>query len=320
MRYRNRSSFPIERKGGVVVVLASNTAGGTGGVKIPDPPVRHQQLIVTLYGLYSREPGSALPVAALVALLGDLGYDAPGVRSAVYRLKTKNVLRSTKLDGVAAYELSRSVQTIFAEGDRRIFSERGEDPTREWLLALFSVPESQRHLRHQLRTLLTSLGFGTVASGVWIASSGVADRAKDMLHQRELDDFVEFFRGGFLANGDMSEKIATWWDLEEIDTLLAAFLQDYEHADTAWADIVGQDPAEALRSASPELCRDAFRFYIPMLTLWRRLPYRAPDLPLEHLPDGWKEPIARRTFARTHRLIGPLAARHARRIVSSHRA
>lgn len=295
------------------------TDGAGSGIAVPAPAVRHQQLIVTLYGLYSREPGGALPVAALVDLLGDLGYDEPGVRSAVSRLKAKDVLRSTRIAGVAAYELSESAQRAFAEGDRRIFAEQHDDGPHEWLLAVFSVPESRRHLRHQLRSLLTGLGFGIVASGVWVASSRVVDRARERLAEQGLDEFVEFFRGDYVVAGDLRAKVAQWWDLTEIDALMAEWLAAYGDADRLWGDVLGDHPAEALRGATPEVCRDAFRFYVPMLTLWRRLPYRSPDLPLEYLPDGWREPLARRAFARTHRLIAPLAARHAQAVLARHR-
>lgn len=290
---------------------------GATGVRIPAPAVRHQQLIVTLYGLYSREPGSALPVAALVALLGDLGYDAPGVRSAVSRLKAKGVLRSTRRDGVAAYELSGSLQTVFAEGDQRIFSDRRDNGSHDWLLALFSVPESQRHLRHRLRSLLTGLGFGTVGSGAWIATADVLDRTRERLGKEGLEDFVEFFRGDYLFSGDVRRKVAQWWDLESIDALFGEFLDDYAAAGQEWAAVIGEEPAEAMRDEG--VCLDAFHFYVPMLTVWRRLPYRDPNLPLDYMPDGWKEPEARRVFVSTHRLLAPLAARHAQRIIANHR-
>ncbi|WP_417221288.1 PaaX family transcriptional regulator C-terminal domain-containing protein [Arthrobacter sp.] len=295
-------------------MTTGTVADATAGAGIPAPVVRHQQLIVTLFGLYCREPGTALPVASLVALLGDLGYDAPGVRSAVSRLKAKGVLRSTRSNGVAAYELSESLQTVFAEGDQRIFAERRDDGDRAWLLALFSVPEAQRHLRHRLRSVLSGLGFGTVSAGVWIASSGVADRARERLAAQGLDHFVEFFRGDYLFDGDVRAKVATWWDLEAIDELIGDFLNIYADADQAWQRRLGTQATDAA-AADDETCRDAFRYYIPLLTLWRQLPYRDPDLPLEYLPAGWREPAARRAFTGAHRLIAPLAERHARQVI-----
>lgn len=300
----------------MIGVEVSRQTTGTG---IPIPAARHQQLIVTIFGLYSRHPGSALPVSALVGLLGDLGYDGPGVRSAVSRLKAKGVLHSTRMGRMAAYELSESLQAVFEEGDQRIFAEHREDGDHDWLLALFSVPETQRHLRHKLRTTLVGLGFGTVTSGVWIASASVADRARERLAAQGLGQFVEFFSGAYLYDGDVRSKVATWWDLEAIDGLIGEFLDVYSGADLAWTDRLGDDPVAAALAADDETCRDAFRYYIPMLTLWRRLPYRDPNLPLEYLPEGWREPEARRAFARTHRLIAPLAERHALSLTATHR-
>ncbi|KRF09329.1 PaaX family transcriptional regulator [Arthrobacter sp. Soil782] len=306
-------------------MITHEDAGQTSGENIPNPVVRHQQLIVTLFGLYCRTPGNSLPVASLVSLLGDLGYDAPGVRSAVSRLKAKGILRSTRAGGVAAYNLSESQQTIFAEGDRRIFAEQREDGEHDWLLALFSVPEAQRHLRHRLRTILAGLGFGTVTSGVWIASASIAERARANLARHELDQFVEFFRGDYLFAGDVRDKVATWWNLEAIDALIGEFLDVYSGADVAWTQRLDQNMAPGRETAhdhepDEELCRDAFRYYVPMLTLWRRLPYRDPNLPLEYLPEWWREPEARRVFSRTHQIIAPLAERHAATIIARHRS
>lgn len=285
-----------------------------------DPPalaVRHHQLIVTLFGLYSRSSDSALPVASLISLLGDLGYDAPGVRSAVSRLKSKGVLRSTRHGGPAAYQLDESLETVFAEGDQRIFSDERHEAPDDWLLALFSIPESQRPLRHRLRTQLTSLGFGTVSSGAWIASASIAERARRVLEEEGTAEFVEFFQGRHLFTGDKRAKVAQWWDLDTIDALFQGFLDHYADADRRWARALDDIAAADHSWVSDEVCLQAFCFYVPMLTLWRRLPYRDPNLPPEYMPDDWKEPEARRVFVATHRLLAPLAARHAQRALTA---
>lgn len=282
---------------------------------MPAPPVRHQQLIVTIYGLYGRSSGDALPVSVLISMLGDLGYDAPGVRSSVSRLKAKGVLKSVRQDGVAKYELSDTVLDVFREGDRRIFAADRSTELESWVLAVFSVPESMRNRRHQLRSELSGLGFGSVASGVWIAPAQVLDQARERLASRGLVQFVDFFRGDYLFEGPMRPKVAEWWDLKAIDEQFAEFLDLYEGAGDLWTGLVGDDPGAALANSTAELRRDAFRYYIPMLTLWRRFPYRDPNLPLEYLPKGWRGPAVRETFQGVHRLAAPLAAAHAHELI-----
>ena len=285
---------------------------------IPRPPILHQQVIVSLFGLYSRTPGTAMPVAALVSLLGDLGYDEQGVRSAVSRLKAKEILHSSPVGRVAAYELTDSLRSTFSEGDERIFAESLADSPHDWVLALFSVPEAQRNLRHKLRKVLTGLGYGTVASGMWIANGRFMKQTQERLADHGLSEYVEFFRGDYLSEGDMKDQVAHWWDLAQVDELLAEFLDLYGDARDIWTDLVGEDPASAFRNATPEQCRDAFRYYVPMLTMWRRLPYKDPNLPAEYMPTGWKEPAARQAFVYTHRLISPLAELHARKVIHAH--
>lgn len=277
----------------------------------PAAHVRIQQLIITIFGLYSRDPGNALPVSVLIEMLGDLGYDAPGVRSAVSRLKAKGVLESVKTDRTSRYKLSDQIMDVFFEGDQRIFAAEAARPTNGWALAVYSVPEPQRNRRHQLRTELAALGFGSVASGVGIAPAAVLDKAKSRLESKDLIQFVEFFRGDHVMEGSVSGKVSQWWDLDALSAQFAEFLAVYGSAHESWAARIGNDPGLALADSTTEVRREAFRSYVPMLTLWRRFPYRDPSLPLNYLPEGWQGPAARGAFLSTHLLIAPLAAAYA---------
>ncbi len=98
--------------------LAAVPAGGSAAPRLTP---RHQQLIVTIYGLYGRSNGGALPVSVLISMLDDLGVESSGVRSSVSRLKRRGVLESVKQGGVAAYRLAPNQEDVFQEGDRRIF-------------------------------------------------------------------------------------------------------------------------------------------------------------------------------------------------------
>lgn len=277
---------------------------------IPSPPVRHQRLIVTIFGTYCRGDRRAIPVSTLISMLGDLGYDAPGVRSAVSRLKAKGILRSVRGGGPARYEPAESVLDIFEEGDERIFAREEHGVADGWVLAVFSVPESMRDRRHNLRSELSRMGFGVVAPGVWIASAAMRDVARARLRALGLDEFVEFFVGDHLTTGDMRAKVASWWDLGALDGLYAEFLGYYGRAVEDWTSRLEREGVVGSDDAPAHVRRDAFRYLVPMLTVWRRFPYRDPHLAAELLPPDWKGIEAHRVLLGAHEILAPMSAAH----------
>jgi phenylacetic acid degradation operon negative regulatory protein len=227
-----------------------------------------RHLIVTVYGLYSRSDGGWLSVATLIELLAALSVDEPAVRSSISRLKRRGILVARRHGGAAGYELSDEALAILREGDERIFRRARATLADGWMLAVFSVPEAERHKRHVLRSQLTRLGFGTAAPGVWIAPAHLHDATADMLRRLELDSYADLFRGDHLAFGDLTAKVRAWWDLDELERQYRAFL-------------------DAHTPQRPAAGREAFAGYVRLLTDWRRLPYLDPGLPAELLPDDW---------------------------------
>ena len=263
---------------------------------------RLAQLIVSLFGLYARAEGNWLSVASVVALMAGLGADGQAVRSSVSRLKRRDVLRSERRDGAAGYSLTGPTLEILAEGDVRIF-ERARATTGDgWLVVVFSVPESERDKRHALRTTLTRLGFGTAAPGVWVAPGSVAAEARQTLERRGLAGYVDIFGGEYLAFGDPRSKVRAWWDLDELTELYADFLRRYR-------------PELERVSAHGTTPETAFRCYVPMLTQWRRLPYRDPGLPLSLLPAGWNGVTAGDLFGELNDALRAPAREHAMAVV-----
>src|SRR5215472_936364 len=155
----------MERKLSQAVAVAAMAVTGSAGSETLGAQTQGAQpraLIVTVYGLYARQTGGWMSIASLVDLLARCGVDEPSVRSAIFRLKRRGLLLAARHGGVAGYALSDEARLIMDEGDRRIFERRRATMADGWVLAVFSVPESDRHQRHQLRSQLSRLGFGTV--------------------------------------------------------------------------------------------------------------------------------------------------------------
>jgi len=263
------------------------------------PELAPRRLILSLYGLYARPEGNWLSVAALVSLMEDLGVDSAAVRSSVSRLKKRGVLDAVRRDGSAGYALSEDALAVLRAGDERIWSRPRATAADGWLVVVFSVPEAERDKRHVLRSLLTRLGFGTAAPGVWVAPGTSYDETLAALERRGLAAYTEFFRGDYLGVGDVSTRMAEWWDLDALVDLYDAF--DDTHR-----------PLLGLRDPTPH---EAFTAYVPMLTEWRQLPYLDPGLPLEHLPGDWPGIEAAELFASLDSRLRDDAHTHAHAIV-----
>ncbi|MFJ8648249.1 PaaX family transcriptional regulator C-terminal domain-containing protein [Streptomyces sp. NPDC093546] len=251
-----------------------------------------RSLIVSLYGAYGRTPDNApLPVAELIRLLAVLGVDAPSVRSSVSRLKRRGLLEPRRTaDGAAGYALSADARQLLDDGDRRIYAAGEPSEEEGWVLAVFSVPEAERHKRHLLRSRLGRLGFGTAAPGVWIAPAALYEEARHTLTRLHLDPYVDLFRGEHLGFAPTAEAVGRWWDLAAIAKLYEEFLDLHGPVLRTWST----------REPSPE---QAYRDYLLALDSWRRLPYADPGLPAALLPAGWPGGRAAAVFGGLHGLL-----------------
>ncbi|GAY07265.1 PaaX family transcriptional regulator C-terminal domain-containing protein [Pseudonocardia sp. N23] len=265
--------------------------GGGGGAGQPG------RLILTVYGLYARERGGWLPIAGLVRLLAECGVNVQAVRSAIHRLKRRGLVDAQRRAGTAGYALTPGAYGLLAEGDVRIFGHARGALDDGWVLVVFSVPDTERAKRHQLRSTLTRLGFGTVSPGTWIAPRHLQDATIEALERAGLTGFTQVFAGPHVAGGDMADLVSAWWDLDGLQELYADFLDRFEPAGTRWLGGTGDDAR-------------AFVDLVDMLTTWRRLPYADPGLPLDLLPPGWNGQRAQELFSALSARLREPAASH----------
>jgi phenylacetic acid degradation operon negative regulatory protein len=298
----------------VTAVAETNEPGG----EVAARSARLRHLIVTIYGLYARSGGGWLSIAVLIRLLADLGVDEPAVRSAISRLKRRGILLARRQDGSAGYQLSADALAILREGDARIFRRRRATLADGWLLAVFSVPESERHRRHVLRSELARLGFGMVAPGVWIVPAHPQDATAETLRRLGLDSYADLFHADHLAFGDPAAKVRRWWDLDELERRYRAFVQAHEPTLRRWEQESASGTAGTARTAGTAGTaggRDAFADYVRALTDWRRLPYSDPGLPAELLPSDWIGIRAAAAFFTLRSLLEEPARAYVRQII-----
>jgi phenylacetic acid degradation operon negative regulatory protein len=255
-------------------------------------------LIVTIYGLYAREAGGWLGVGSLIRLMAEVGVDESAVRSSISRLKRRGILVAQRMHGTAGYALSDHARGILLEGDRRIFERPRAASDDGWLVAVFSVPESERDKRHLLRTRLSWLGFGTVASGVWIAPAHVEPQVRDVLSSSRLTEYVDLFRAHYVAFRPEPHQVTSWWDLDGLERMYEEFVSTHRPVLTRW------------RRRRRDNDAAAFADYVQVLTHWRRLPYLDPGLPPDLLPADWRGSQAADVFFELNDRLASAAHRH----------
>jgi phenylacetic acid degradation operon negative regulatory protein len=292
-------------------------------------PPRPRALIVTIYGLYARQTDGWLSVASLIRLMAGLGADEPAVRSSISRLKRRGILESRRVGGAAGYGLSAAGREALAEGDRRIFGRPRARLSDGWLLAVFSVPESQRQQRHALRARLTWLGFGTVSAGVWIAPGHLAGETRQVLQRTGLAGYVALFRADYLAFGDVADLVGQWWDLDRLQRMYQEFRDEYEPLLRSWpaaaggtdggdgSDGEGGGDGAGGSDGTGGSDSEAFAAYVRVLTDWRRLPFLDPGLPAELLPAQWHGTHAADLFAGLRARLDEPARRHVLAVTGS---
>ena len=236
-------------------------------------------LIVTFAGLYLREIGGWIAVADLIKLLEVAGQSPPAVRQALVRLKSRGFLAAARQGGQAGYRLTAVGLGDLSVGDARIFRYGEAEESDGWVLAVFSVPEHARSERHQLRSQLGWLGFGTVSAGVWVAPAQLTHRARSHIQDLGLGGYVTWFTARTLE-----PDVGQWWDLDRLDGLYRTFLGHWESV--ALAGKSAGRPGAAMAS------------YLILVDEWRQFPRIDPGLPGALLPPDWPGRRAFEVFAR----------------------
>ncbi|GAA2409147.1 PaaX family transcriptional regulator C-terminal domain-containing protein [Actinomadura vinacea] len=252
-----------------------------------------RSLLLTVLGEFALPAGQPVWTAAFLEALGLLGVEEKAVRQALARSATEGWLAGERHGRRTRWHLTPSGRRLLTDGTERIygFGRPMEDWDARWLLVLAGVPETNRKLRHLLRTRLAWNGLGNLAPGVWVTPHPEREGdVRDMLEEIGVAETSTLFVGRL---GDLTEarRVARQaWNLDEIEPAYEDFL-----------DAVG-----ALR---PSDDAETFAAHTRLVQEWRRFPFLDPGLPVELLPEGWTGARAFALFHERHDAWRPAADR-----------
>jgi phenylacetic acid degradation operon negative regulatory protein len=262
-----------------------------------------RSLLMTMLGEFVLPRGGSVWTQALVSALALFGIEHKSARQALARTAAEGLLASERVGRQVRWSLTPPGQRLLSEGARRIYS-FGRDEVEwdgRWLLLLVSVPESQRDLRHRIRTQLNWAGFGSPAAGVWVSPHPSQQaEGQRILADAGMDSSAMSFVASYGQLGSQDMLVARSWDLGALEQRYEDFIDEF----------TGLNPAtgEAALQAQTRLVHE-----------WRRFPFLDPRLPAQLLPDNWSGVKATDLFHARHADWHPAAQRHWERLTGDRR-
>lgn len=264
--------------------------------------MKPRSIVFDLFGDYIRYDGGEVRLRALTTLLDSFEVGENTVRVVMGRLRKEGWFDTRREGRETVYVLNDKSWRLLDEGRERIFKRMADAWDRRWHMVIYSVPESDRPMREELRKELSWLGFGPLAASTWISP------------RNRLREVEEHFAG----------KDAIRLDLLSCQS--SGLAQDREMAARCWdLDALNRDYGELLRSYRPRMADYRAQRLAPQRALvermrlthdYRMFPFRDPDLPEELVPAGWRGAEAHELFVEAHELLREPAERFFREVVT----
>lgn len=255
---------------------------GPGGRRRETGLASARSLLLTVLGEFVLPADGPVWTGALVGALGAVGVEEKAARQALSRTAAEDLLVAERDGRRVRWHLTAAGTRLLADGTERIygFGRAVERWDGRWLVLAVSVPETQRQLRHRLRTRLTWAGLGSPLPGLWVTP----DPGKEpevAAAVAELGVEAYSFTGGYGLVGDQQRVVRSAWQLDEVEQRYADFLATF-------ADPAVDGPA------------GAFATQVSLVQAWRRFPFLDPALPAPLLPATWPGPAAAALFHARH--------------------
>jgi phenylacetic acid degradation operon negative regulatory protein len=258
---------------------------------------RPQFLLLNFFGLHLLGRDAAVYSGSIIEVLDRVGVSEQAVRSTLTRMVGRGLLTRHRQGRRVYFGLTARAITVLEDGKRRIWGTGAvnRDWDGNWTLVGFSLPDTRRSDRHDLRSRLIWAGFGMLQNGLWIAP-GTQD-ASEIIEELGLAENVSVFTAQHAKPTESADLVHKAFDTDVIAARYEAFLARWDTADPL-----------------PSLPDDLVRRLL-LHTEWLQLVRQDPHLPAEHLKEDWPAIRAERLFRRLDEQIRDAATRTAAELV-----
>ncbi|HEY0485348.1 MAG TPA: PaaX family transcriptional regulator C-terminal domain-containing protein [Mycobacteriales bacterium] len=253
-----------------------------------------RSLLLTVLGEFVYPRGTPVWTSVLVDALGLLGVEEKSARQALARTAGEGLLAPSRHGRRAQWGLTAHGSGLLEEGTRRIYGFLRSEPEWDgrWLVLTVAIPETQRKLRHRLRTRLTWAGLGSPAPGLWVSPHASKEpEIAAVIAELGVADHAYAWVGPTAPFADERRLVTEAWSLADVESRYSDFLAQF-------SDAVPEDGA------------DTFVRQVRLIQQWRRFPFLDPALPAALLDHEWPGLRAAEVFHRRHDAWHATAQRH----------
>src|SRR3984893_7217278 len=271
------------------VYMTHNNAHARRG----NPGVKPRAIVWDLFGDHLRYvQDGVVPMRVLNQLLEVFGVGESTTRVVLSRMRREGWFTTSREGRQTSYALTGRSIAMLDEGRARIF-DRGRDAWDGiWRTVIYAVPEDSRGERDRVRRTLAWHGFGPLAAATWISPHPRLETVRDALADLSATR-MDRLESRALSRAADREMAFRCWDLDGLGRDYVELISGYEQLPGA---------AELAALPGPE----ALRRQVELVSSYRALPFRDPDLPAALLPEGWPGRRAHALFTAAHdALHGP---------------
>lgn len=228
---------------------------------------RPKSVMLTFLGIHLLGRETAIYSGSVIDVFARVGVSEEAVRSTLTRMAGSGLLTRHRNGRKVYFGLSARLAAVLEDGRRRIWETGAVNRAADsgWTLVAFSMPDTRRGDRHDLRRQLTWAGFGLLQNGLWVAP-GVRDAAA-IVEQLGVDGHVTVFTAQPAKPTEAAELVRKAFDTATIASRYHDFLEKWDAGDPAFPD---------------DLTRQ-----LMLHSDWLHVVRRDPHLPAGHLPRDW---------------------------------
>ena len=261
-------------------------------------PMHANSLLLSIYGDTISPRSEHIWLGSLIKLVEPVGINQRLVRTSVFRLSEKGILKSMQSGRRSYYSLTNRAHRQFVSASKRIYASKPAPWDNQWRLVFTSLSDISMEQREIIRKELYWLGFNRITVGVYGHPVADIEDVKKLVQDLGMENNIVMLQAHASDAGHVplaNKLISQCFDLSDSSQQYDLLINDFQPL----LDACTQDA-----DLDPKLC---FLIKTLLMHRYRHILLKEPDLPDELLPKNAISRRARVMTGQLYKILQPAA-------------